>query len=306
MLQCLVSSRLNGRSPDHRLRGVFRPAHHAAERLPLMRLHDLANRLAPALGRAVTTAWYQYMTRLDRNAEMVFMNYGFSELDPSVRMELEPSDERDRYCIQLYHHVAAAVSLAGLDVLEVGCGRGGGASYIARYLGPRSMTGADIAEVAVKFCAGHHRHDNLFFRHADAQALPIPDESFDAIVNVESSHCYPSMKRFLGEVRRVLRPGGHFLFADRRDRRHSERLRGQFRRARFNVISERDITPNILRALDLDERRKTALIDRGVPWLLRKAVRQVAATRGTSLRLAFESRGWQYLSFVLQKPSSAQ
>jgi SAM-dependent methyltransferase len=270
----------------------------------MMRFLDLANRLAPALGRATTRVWYQYMTRLDRAAEMVFMNYGFAELDGAgPLLSLEPDDERDRYCIQLYHHVAAAVPLDGRDVLEVGCGRGGGAAYIARYLGPRSMTGVDIARAAVGFCAGHHRCDRLAFRHADAEALPFADASFDAVVNVESAHCYPSMKRFLGEVYRCLRPGGYFLFADRCDRRHSERLRGQLRRARFSVVEERNITPNILRALDLDERRKVELIDRGVPWLFRKAFKQFAATEGTSLRLAFESGHWEYLSFVLRKPA---
>ena len=35
---------------------------------------------------------------------------------------------------QLYHYVAAAVDLDGEKVLEVGSGRGGGASYVARLL----------------------------------------------------------------------------------------------------------------------------------------------------------------------------
>ena len=52
----------------------------------------------------------------------------------------------------------------------------------------------------------------------DAQNLPFPDESFDAVINVEASHIYPNFERFLGEVARVLRPGGHFLYADFRNR----------------------------------------------------------------------------------------
>lgn len=265
-----------------------------------MRLLDLVFRISPAVGRLTTRAWYQYMTRLDREAEMVFMNYGFA--DPrAARIELHPDDERDRYCIQLYHHVAAAVDLAGRDVLEVGCGRGGGASYIARYLGPRRMTGVDIADAAVRFCAGHHRHERLEFRQADAVALPFPDRSFDAIVNVESSHCYSSMRRFLAEVRRCLRPGGYFLFADRRDRRHVGQLRGQLRAAGFVVVNERNITANILHALDLDDARKLARIETGVPWLFRKTFKQFAATSGTSLHRAFGNRSWEYHSFVLRQ-----
>ena len=50
----------------------------------------------------------------------------------------------------------------------------------------------------------------------DAENLPFPDQSFDAVINIESSHCYPRFPRFLAEVARVLRPGGHFLYADLR------------------------------------------------------------------------------------------
>jgi SAM-dependent methyltransferase len=38
----------------------------------------------------------------------------------------------------------------------------------------------------------------------------------DAVVNIESSHCYESMDTFLSEACRVLRPGGRFFFADLR------------------------------------------------------------------------------------------
>ena len=60
----------------------------------------------------------------------------------------------------------------------------------------------------------------------DAQNLPFPDESFDAVINVEASHIYPNFERFLGEVARVLRPGGHFLYADFRNRDGLPRLGG--------------------------------------------------------------------------------
>ena len=50
----------------------------------------------------------------------------------------------------------------------------------------------------------------------DAENLPFEDNSFDAIINVESSHCYGNVEQFLREVHRVLRPGGDFLFVDLR------------------------------------------------------------------------------------------
>ncbi|QDU31359.1 Phthiotriol/phenolphthiotriol dimycocerosates methyltransferase [Anatilimnocola aggregata] len=56
--------------------------------------------------------------------------------------------------------------------------------------------------------------EGLSFVVGDAENLPFEDDTFDAVVNVESSHCYRSDPAFLAQVRRVLRTGGHVLFAD--------------------------------------------------------------------------------------------
>jgi len=48
------------------------------------------------------------------------MNYGYAELN-GTELDLQGELEKDRYFIQLYHHVAAAVDLNGKKVLEVGC-----------------------------------------------------------------------------------------------------------------------------------------------------------------------------------------
>ena len=197
--------------------------------------------------------------------------------------------------------MASGVDLRGRDVLEIGCGRGGGASYVARYLGPRSVTGMDLAPNAVEFRKRHYAHDCLHFVCGDAVALQFEDVSFDAVINIESSHCYSSMRKFLSEVHRVLRPGGHLMLADRRERRRAETLRTQLQRSGFQIISQRRITPNILHALDLDNERRMALIHRGVPGLTRKLFKQFAATSGTSMYESFRKGDWEYLSFVLRK-----
>ena len=76
---------------------------------------------------------YSYASRLDKDAEAIFLNYGYA--DDNLKLELRKEDDKNRYCIQLYNHIVASlpVELKGLDVLEVGSGRGGGASYVARY-----------------------------------------------------------------------------------------------------------------------------------------------------------------------------
>jgi len=302
LLQCLVNSRLNGQSQDHRFRGVFKPAHHTAERLSVMRLLERVYRALPPLRRFVYRLWYRQMTRLDRHAESPFANYGYADLIGAQPIPLAPQDESDRLSIQLYHHVAAAVPLAGRDVLEVGSGRGGGASYIARYLGPRTMVAVDLNLRAIECCQRRFRVPNLRFRRGDSENLPFADGTFDAVLNVESSHCYGSMSKFLSEVKRVLRSGGCLLLADFRTSADIERLQRQFEQAEFVVEREERITPNVFRALELDSERKLALIRRRVPPVLQAVFRQFAATAGTPTWEKFRQAHWEYLSFVLRKP----
>jgi len=71
------------------------------------------------------------------------MNYGYYEKDFSPTLAI--TDEDERYPIQLYHFLAEKVSFKNLDVLEVGSGRGGGASYLAKTFNPKSICGIDIS-----------------------------------------------------------------------------------------------------------------------------------------------------------------
>ena len=258
--------------------------------------------ISPAIRRSVSRIWYQYLAGLDRDNDMLFMNYGYVDLDPSVEpLELSARDERYRYCIQLYHHVAGAVDLRGLDVLEIGCGRGGGASYIMRALKPCSVVGVDMAARAIEFCSSYHAVDGLSFAQGDAEALRLNDRTFDVVVNVESSHCYGSMERFLGEVFRVLRPNGHFLYADFRPKGEIATLQKQVRAAGFEMVKRENIAPNVVKALELDSERKLELIMRKAPKLIHKQMQLFAGIKGTAIYESFASGEREYTCFVLQK-----
>src|SRR5437588_12232993 len=113
---------------------------------------------------------------LARDREIRFISYGYADIDPSTKeLKLGDGESANRFCIQLYHHVAGAVDLSGKDVVEVGSGRGGGASYIARHFKPRSMLGLDLSDKAVDFCNQNYAIDTLSFRQGDADNLPLSD-----------------------------------------------------------------------------------------------------------------------------------
>jgi len=169
----------------------------------------------PGLRQIFTRRWYEFISTRVKDDTLLLMNHGYVDLDLDTEsLELLPQDEQHRYSIQLYHHVANAIDWAGLDALEVGSGRGGGTAYIKRRFEPKSMQGLDLSGKAVDFCNEYHSVDSLSFTCGNAQCLPFDDNSFDVVLNVESSLVYPDVDRFLEEVVRVLRPNGYFLYTD--------------------------------------------------------------------------------------------
>jgi ubiquinone/menaquinone biosynthesis C-methylase UbiE len=268
----------------------------------LTKLFLMLNRLSPAVKRGLWRQWYQFLAGRYPMQDWTFMNYGYASLEQqSERLDLSAEDEPDRYFIQLYHHVASGVAVENVDVLEVGSGRGGGASYVARYLKPKTMLGVDFSEQAVNFSNRQHRVPGLSFARGDAENLPLDDAHVDVVINVESSHCYGSMEAFLVQVRRVLRPGGHFLYADFRGHEDVDLLNHQLQNSGMSLLQEQDITANVVRSLELDNERKLALIRRYFPrWLLR-SFQDFAAVRGSKIYEGFRTRGMVYKVYVLQK-----
>ena len=231
------------------------------------------------------------------------MNYGYAHLDPNApRIELEPDEEPNRYAIQLYDYVVRAVDLQGKDVLEVACGRGGGAAYVARRFKPRSYVGVDLWRSSVDFCTDEYHIEGLSFRRGDAEKLPFDDASFDVVINVESSHLYDHVDRFFAETRRVLRPGGYFLFADFRTNDSAQTLREQIVQAGLELVREDTINKNVTAALDLDNDRKTRLIEERLPKRRREHYGIFAALKGTYMYEHIQAGDIEYFRMVIRKP----
>jgi fatty-acid O-methyltransferase len=209
---------------------------------------------------------YPLMTRFTAG-EVLLLNNGYEE-DPPMALPLAPADEPGRWAIQLYHRVATQVDLSGKQVLEVGCGHGGGASYVMRTLGPASYTGLDLNPAGIAFCRERHNLPGMDFVRADAQNLPFPDQSFDAVINIESSHCYPQFSRFLDEVARVLRPGGHFLYSDSQHGMGTPAWEAALANAPLQMISERRISKEIARGLEKQSQHWVDVVDHRTPAFL--------------------------------------
>ena len=118
-----------------------------------------------------------------------------------------------------YRRFFQLLKLAADDhVLDVGCGSGGPALFLARELGCH-VTGVDVNEAGIQtgltLVRQSSMEDKVHFRQADVrEPLPFPDEAFDIIVCMDAMCHLPDRGRLLGEWRRVLRPGGRMLYTD--------------------------------------------------------------------------------------------
>jgi ubiquinone/menaquinone biosynthesis C-methylase UbiE len=111
--------------------------------------------------------------------------------------------------------LADLVPLAGQDIVELGCGGAQLArSLLARHADSR-VTGLEVDERQhAKNLADPQA--GLEFIAAGAQSIPLPDASFDLALMLKSLHHVPLplLSQGLGEVARVLRPGGHLYVSE--------------------------------------------------------------------------------------------
>ena len=69
------------------------------------------------------------------STDFAFMNYGYAPLSAELAGTAEP----EKYCLQLYRHLLGDADLRGKKVVEVSCGRGGGAAHVAATYQPREL-----------------------------------------------------------------------------------------------------------------------------------------------------------------------
>jgi len=104
----------------------------------------------------------------------------------------------------------------GQSVLDAGCGLGGLIERINEHWSGMEVTGLNVDPEQLDIC---HRirpqsGNSLRWQEGDACQLPFEDQLFDRVFCVEAMFHFPSRRKFLAEVLRVLKPGGRFVASD--------------------------------------------------------------------------------------------
>ena len=229
---------------------------------------------------------------------LIFLNYGYADASSEPCAWIAPSDQRHKHHLNLVKHVISGVDLAGRTVLEVGSGRGGNCYYLSRYTQAEKIYGIDRCESNVRFCRTIYDLPKVIFLSGDAEQIPFCSDTFDVVLNLESSHCYPHFERFLAEVHRVLKPQGTLCYADlwflKFVELDWEQRKQALYTAPFTLLSEEDISEPVFQALKskeglaetiraMSDERNREFVDEVVERL--KLIRLLLAANQCSYRL---------------------
>lgn len=108
--------------------------------------------------------------------------------------------------------VTGAMQIPGERLLDVGCGNG---NVINLLMKQRQGTyyGVDLSPAMIDE-AKKRLPANVVLEIADVVHLPFEDDFFDGLICNASFHHYQEPERAVGEMRRVLKPGGYLILGD--------------------------------------------------------------------------------------------
>jgi SAM-dependent methyltransferase len=142
---------------------------------------------------------------------------GFASTDPEFARRLPFRDttgrNRSAWRLRALHYLAVRAALAALPrvdrVLDLGAGNG----WLARRLAPSfRVTALDVDATDTGLGALDDRRVGRL--RADLEALPLAAGRFDVVIVAAALHYALDLSRALGEMARVLRPGGLLVIAD--------------------------------------------------------------------------------------------
>jgi ubiquinone/menaquinone biosynthesis C-methylase UbiE len=144
-------------------------------------------------------------------------------------------------------------------VLDAGCGHGRTVERAASMVAEGFVAGVDLSERMVCMARRRNRRHieerRVEIKQGDSARIPYPERSFDKVCSVHTLYFWPDPLRHLGEIHRVMKPGGRFVlgFGPKED----EQAASQFPSSVYRFYSSEEVC-SLLRQVGFTEIETTA------------------------------------------------
>ncbi len=135
--------------------------------------------------------------------------------DSGERMVPEYHKGSMMYGEHLVRYKAATALVKKKIVLDIACGSGYGSNMLAAEA--KKVIGVDLNQPAIDYAREHYSSEKIEFKIGDAVEIPLEDKSVDVVVSFETIEHIQDYKKFVAEVKRVLRDGGQFIVSTPND-----------------------------------------------------------------------------------------
>ena len=129
------------------------------------------------------------------------------------RLSEEGHDVHDESRFACWHQmvIPRLGDLTGLQVAEIGCGRGNFAIYLAKR--GASVTAMDFSAAAIEIAKERSATEqvNVNWLVGDAANIPLESQRFDLVISCECMEHVPNHRGMMKELARICRPGGRLI-----------------------------------------------------------------------------------------------
>lgn len=119
---------------------------------------------------------------------------------------------QDIYFLALARYELACRHAQDKVILDVGCGSGYGSEQLS-LAGAKKVYGVDLVADSIRYCQTHHARKNIIFKQGDLTRLDFDDNFFDMVCTFETIEHIKDYQKAIGEIYRVLKPGGMLIIS---------------------------------------------------------------------------------------------
>lgn len=140
--------------------------------------------------------------------------------DTGERLIAEGNHQTLTYGEHLARYRAVLGSVKDRVVLDIASGSGYGTNLLASMA--KTVTGIDYSEEAIEYSKKLYKAKNLEYIQGNAEDIPLPDNSVEVVISLETIEHIKNPEKFIKEVKRVLVPGGQFIVSTPNDDEYIE------------------------------------------------------------------------------------